>query len=195
MAQVCSSCTYYDAEGDRQQCPNCGETMQFTTLGAPGEQIDEEDAEEQAWSGQQDVSIETLEQPLGVRLGQIGAGIAFFFIVRRIGETILTVCFSDLLFQEDAKLAFMTMALISLVMYVVAALVAGAIAGAWSVNWIPQGIGVGAGLFAIPFILLAIFVPKSLVLYVIVVLVTTPVTILGAYLGHVLMKPARFIHS
>ena len=81
------------------------------------------------------------------------------------------------------------------VIFGVAALVGGAIAGAWSVNWIPQGIGVGLGLFAIPTILLVLFIPESIIVYLIIVCVTTPVTVLGAYLGHVLIRPTRIIQS
>ena len=56
----------------------------------------------------------------------------------------------------------------------------------------PQGIGVGLGVLAIPLVLLILFLPESLPLYLLGVLVTTAFTVLGAYIGHRLVRPSQF---
>ena len=78
-------------------------------------------------------------------------------------------------------------------LYVAASLAGGAVAGAWSVNWIPQGVGVGLGVLVIPLVLLLIFLPESLPLYLIGVAITTGLTVLGAYIGHRVVRPAQFL--
>lgn len=196
MARACANCNYYNAEGDQQVCPECGAALQFTMLGPANAPVEEE-AEDgvPAWERPDDAEIEILEQPLGIRLAQIGSGIAFYFLVWRWGTRFLTFCFADVLYNTDATTAIVTAGAITIVLYIAAALVAGAIAGAWTVNWIPQGIGVGAGLFVIPLVLLLIISPDSLVFYLVVVAVTTAFTVAGAYIGHALVKPSRMIHS
>ena len=180
MAQVCSACAYYTAQADSTSCPRCGQRLQFTMLGPPSMHAEEEERHEQpAWVRPPDHCVEVLELPLSVRLGQIASGIGAFFVMRRFGSLFLMVCFGDLLFHESPVVVITASIVISLVIYGTAAILAGVIAGAWSVNWVPQGIGVGLGLFAIPLFLLALFIPQSLILYLMIVLVTTPLTVFG----------------
>jgi hypothetical protein len=194
MARICSNCSYYDAEGDQPACPQCGGALQFTMLGPPsGAPEEEAPTEKPAWSRPEEFEAEILEQPLAVRLAQISAGIGFYFVVRWMAAMVLAVSFAELLFHSDPNVAAVTLGAILIAVYAVAALVAGAIAGAWTVNWVPQGIGVGAGLFVIPLVLLLFTSPESLVFYLIVVFLTTVFTVVGAYLGHVLVKPSRVI--
>lgn len=196
MAKMCGSCSYYDADGDLHVCPECGAELQFTMLGPPNVQLDEEDeSAAPAWERPEASQTELLEQPLPIRLSQITTGIVFYFFVWRYGSKVLMFCFQDMLMHEDATVALVTAGVIAIVLYIAAALVAGAIAGAWTVNWIPQGMGVGAGLFTIPLLLLFVVWPESLVFYLIVVFVTTAFTIAGAYIGHILVRPSRMIHS
>jgi hypothetical protein len=79
--------------------------------------------------------------------------------------------------------------------YIVASLVAGATAGAWSVNWIPQGIGVATGVLLIPLILLTLIQPESPTWYLVGVFATTLLTLFGAFIGHKLIRPTRFLIS
>ena len=135
---------------------------------------------------------ESLELPLGVRLTQIGAGIFIFLAVSRWGQRILLFLIgSDAQVDTAGQAAYLLA--YTCFLYVAASLAGGAVAGAWSVNWVPQGIGVGFGVLAIPLFLLLIFLPESLPIYLIGVAITTGLTILGAYLGHRIVRPAQFI--
>jgi hypothetical protein len=194
MARVCSDCGYYNSEGDQQTCPECGNLLQFTMLGPPNSECEEEAPQAKpAWQRTEEVEAEVLELPLGVRFAQIGAGIGFYFVVRRWGTATLALCLAPALTESDPEAILATLGVIAIVAYIVAALVAGAIAGAWTVNWVVQGIGVGAGLFVLPLLWLLFVAPESLTLYLLVVLLTTAFTVFGAYLGHLLVKPSRFI--
>ena len=77
--------------------------------------------------------------------------------------------------------------------YVMAALLGGGLAGACSVNWVPQGIGVGVGVFLLPILVMVIFMPASLPLFFLGILVTTPLTVLGAFMGHKAIRPSQFL--
>jgi hypothetical protein len=136
-------------------------------------------------------NTEVLELPPAVRLAQIGAGIFIFFAVSRWGSRILTLLIGsnpEVTTQSQMVYLFAYTAFL----YIAASLTGGAVAGAWSVNWVPQGIGVGLGVLAIPLVLLILFLPKSLPLYLLGVLVTTAFTVLGAYIGHRLVRPSQF---
>ena len=134
---------------------------------------------------------ESLELPPLVRLTQIGAGIFIFFAVSRWGSRILMLLIgpnAEVSTQGQAVYLFAYTAFL----YIAASLSGGAVAGAWSVNWVPQGIGVGLGVLAIPLILLILFLPESLPLYLVGVLVTTGLTVVGAFIGHKLIRPSQY---
>jgi hypothetical protein len=194
MARVCSDCGYYNSEGDQQTCPQCGITLQFTMLGPPNSECQDEASDAKpAWEQTEEVETEVLELPLGVRFAQIGAGIGFYFVVRRWGTAVLALCLAPVLTESDPESILVTLGIVAVVAYIAAALVAGAIAGAWTVNWLVQGIGVGTGLFVLPLLWLLFVAPESLTVYLFIVVVTTCFTVVGAYLGHLLVKPSRFI--
>jgi hypothetical protein len=136
--------------------------------------------------------VELLEQPLNVRMVQIATGILIFLLVSRWGARILI-----LLIGSNARVATpgqaIYLAVYTCLIYIAAALAGGAVAGAWSVNWIPQGIGVGFGVLIVPLMLLLFFLPESLPFYFIGVVATTGLTVLGAYVGHLLVRPAQFL--
>ena len=134
---------------------------------------------------------ESLELPVGVRLGQIGAGIFIFLAVSRWGQRILFFLIGSGAQVDTAGQVAYLMGY-TCFLYVAASLAGGAVAGAWSVNWVPQGIGVGFGVLAIPLLLLLLFLPESLPIYLIGVLITTGLTVLGAYIGHRVVRPCQF---
>ena len=125
-------------------------------------------------------------------IGEIGAGIFIFLAVSRWGQRILILLIGSEAQVDTAGQAVYLFSYTAF-LYVAAALAGGAVAGAWSVNWVPQGIGVGLGVLAIPLLLLIFLLPASLPVYLIGVLITTGLTVLGAYLGHRLVQPAQFI--
>ncbi len=114
MAKMCGSCSYYDADGDLHVCPECGAELQFTMLGPPNAQLNEEDeSAAPAWERPEASQTELLELPLAVRLSQITTGIIFYFLVWRYGAKALTFCFKDMLMHEDATVALVTAGVIA----------------------------------------------------------------------------------
>jgi hypothetical protein len=190
MYKTCSDCGYFTDEVTESTCPSCSSGLRLTMLppsrGAMGE--NSVSAEEVALMVPR---TEAMELPPAIRLAQIGTGIAIFFAVSRWGSRALTfligaeaqVSTQGQLFYLYGYTAFL---------YVAAAVAGGAVAGAWSVNWVPQGIGVGLGVLAIPLLVLILFMPDSLPIYLLGVLVTTAFTVLGAYVGHKLVRPSQF---
>ena len=192
MYKTCSDCDFATQDTSQKSCPHCGCWLQLTTLPPRSRSTAESDSNPDESAEAIKPQTELLELPLGMRLSQIGTGILVCLVVSRWGGRILI-----LLIGSDAQ-AVTTGQMVYLIastgiVYVVASLAGGAVAGAWSVNWVPQGIGVGLGVLAIPLLLLLYFMPASLPIYLVGVMVTTTLTILGAYLGHRLMRPAQFL--
>jgi hypothetical protein len=190
MFKTCPECEYFTDEVTEGTCPDCGGGLKFTMLpplrrDAEGKPLPPED------EGPMVPHTEVLELPPAVRLAQIGAGIFIFFAVSRWGTRILT-----LLIGSNAEVTTQSQVVYLFAytgfLYVAASLAGGAVAGAWSVNWIPQGIGVGLGVLAIPLLLLILFLPESLPIYLLGVLATTAITVLGAFVGHKLVRPSQF---
>src|SRR5262249_34822229 len=97
--------------------------------------------------------------------------------------------------ESDPRTAIVVLGLASLVLYCLSAIGGGFIAGVWARNWVPQGLGVAAGVSFIPLVMLLVFRPESLPIYLITVVVTGALTVLGAFLGHVTVKPTRIAKS
>jgi hypothetical protein len=148
-----------------------------------------EDADADEWAAP---NLEAMELPLGVRLAQIGSGIGIFLAVSRWGSRLLIFLIGEKAEANTTGQAIYLFAFTAFI-YVAAALAGGIVAGAWSVNWVPQGVGVGIGVLAIPLIFLVLFQPESVPLYLIGVLVTTVLTVLGALLGHKIIRPSQFV--
>jgi hypothetical protein len=199
MPKKCDSCGFYDPENQLFDCPKCGQSLKFTMF-APPEYQAQEPAEPQgkaAWDSSA-AKFEQLELPFGVRMTQIGAGIGIYcFISRTVMNFFFALCFigSENVRIEHAIAAYLIFAL---VFHVVGALVGGAVAGAWSVNWVPQGIGVGVGIFLAPIVLFLIFGPEegqNAAGLAVTVAVTTVFSVLGAFIGHKMIRPSRYIIS
>ena len=199
MPKKCPQCGFFRSDNELIQCPDCGQALQFTMFAPPGFQTEESDQSRgaEAWD-QQLASYERMELPLSVRLSQIGAGIGIYCLISR---TIMShFCSICLVGNANMQLEQMAIALlvIMLVFHVVGALVGGAVAGAWSVNWVPQGIGVGAGVFLAPLILYCVLAPVNevgLVAFLVIICITTAISVLGAFIGHKLVRPSRFVVS
>jgi hypothetical protein len=188
MYKTCPDCDYLTEETAEASCPECGGGLKLTML-PPKRAANEADP-----ADDEPVELprtEAMELPPIVRLAQIGTGIFVFLAVSRWGTRIL-----GLLIGQDAEVSTRSQMIYLFAytgfLYCAASLAGGAVAGAWSVNWVPQGIGVGLGVLAIPLLLLILFLPESLPLYLLGVLVTTCLTVLGAYIGHRLVRPSQF---
>jgi hypothetical protein len=191
MYKTCSDCGYFTDEVSEITCPTCSGGLRFTMLPPAGVGVTNDEnlsAEEVALMIPR---TESVELPPAVRLAQIGTGIVIFLAVSRWGSRILM-----LLIGPDAEVTTQGQVVYlfayTAFLYIAAALSGGAVAGAWSVNWVPQGIGVGIGVLALPLLLLILYRPDSLPIYLIGVLVTTAFTVLGAFVGHKLIRPSQF---
>lgn len=192
MYKTCPNCQYYSREMSESDCPECEGPLSLTMLPPINGDDPEASCEDEGASQDSIPRGESLELPLAVRVAQIGTGIFIFFAVSRWGSRILLMLIgsgAEVTTQAQALYLFACTAFI----YVAASLAGGAVAGAWSVNWVPQGIGVGLGVLALPLLILILFMPESLPFYLIAVLVTTAFTVLGAFIGHKLIRPSQFV--
>jgi hypothetical protein len=199
MPKKCQHCNFFSPENDLTDCPDCGHELKFTMFAPPGYQAKECDtpcsAEE--WNDKS-AAYELLELPIGVRMSQIGAGIGIYFLISRtIMNLFCVLCFesNDKLNLGQIVIAYL---LILLVFHIIGALAGGAVAGIWSINWVPQGIGVGIGVFCLPLIMRFLFEPVSAVdilAFLIIICITTAVSVFGAFVGHKLVRPTRYVIS
>jgi hypothetical protein len=193
MFKTCPLCQFYSKDTSIDRCPTCGGPVQLTMLppaGLTDVEVDPHTDRDECLIARP--RTEALELPLAVRLGQIITGIAVFFAVSRWGQRALTFLIGvspEVTTGGQAAYLF----IYSCLLYLAASLAAGAVAGAYSVNWVPQGIGVGMGVLFLPLVLLVLFLPQSLPLYLIGVLITTALTVAGAYLGHRIIQPSQFL--
>ena len=199
MPKKCQNCNFFHPENELTNCPDCGQTLQFTMFAPPGYQMEEcvESTNAQAWNDKS-ASFEHLELPLSIRLSQIGAGIGIYCLISRtIFSYFIAICFVG---ETNIQLEQIAIPLIFIMLgfHVIAALAGGAVAGAWSVNWVPQGIGVGIGVFISPLIMHFILEPVSnvdILSFMVVICITTAISVFGAFIGHKLIQPSRFVIS
>ncbi|MBC8872910.1 MAG: hypothetical protein H8E44_26035 [Planctomycetes bacterium] len=202
MARMCSACRFLDADDKLDRCPTCDGDMTFTVLGP----------EALFAGGPETVDISKWwrhvrrYEHIGAsgkrRFAQIVAGIAFFSVIWRWGTGLAGLSYGDEIFQNlhaDPRTAIMYVGSLAIGIYVVAALVAGGIAGASTVRWVCQGLCVGLGLTVVWGILLSTLHPymfqrfysDTLVFYFLVAMITTAITVSGAYLGRLMIPPIR----
>jgi hypothetical protein len=199
MPKKCEHCGFFHPDNDLTDCPDCGQKLKFTMFAPPSFQPQRRDESPQAeaWDVKR-AAYEQLELPIGVRISQIVGGITIYFLISRTVQNIfLSICFGG---DEDLRLEQIVIGalLIMLVFHVIGALVGGAVAGAWSVNWVPQGIGVGVGVLLLPFFIYFLFGQigkEGLLGFLVLVCVTTVISVFGAFIGHLLVRPSRFIIS
>jgi MFS family permease len=195
MPKNCTQCEFWSEDNSLHECPECGQSLQFTMFGPDGTPPEQTECEqpETDWHKPDVMTFEVMEQPASFRMGQIGVGIGFYFAASFGGGFLMGFLIGSSV-NEPADLPRAGLALLfaSFGIYVLSAVLAGMIASAWSVNWVPQGIGVGLGVFAIPIIRALIWVPEAWPVFLIIVSVTTGFTVLGALLGHLLIPPMRY---
>ena len=200
MPKKCEYCEFFDPENHLSECPNCGQPLQFTMFTPPGYETEEPDEFDGAapWS-EHLAPYEEMELPWGMRWAQIGAGIGAYFVISRTAMNCLSTLFvvSSNGAMETEEYMLQHLVLVG-VFYVLGAIVGGAVAGAWSINWIPQGLGVGIGVFTVPIVILVAFPPEHpmiMGLFAAVLCVTTVLAVFGAYLGHKIIRPFRYVIS
>lgn len=203
MPKKCTSCSYFSLENDPQSCPDCGANLQFTMFVPQG--FPQDDASttappahetKPAWDVDS-ADYELMELPWLVRLGQIAAGVGAIHTTARYMRIAL---FLMLFSSENALPSAFTIvvaAIATVLIHCVSAIAGGAVAGAWSVSWIPQGIGVGLGALLIPLTLTLVFTPTwaPIMAQIGLILITTLFAVLGAWIGHKIVRPSRFVLS
>ncbi|HLA84741.1 MAG TPA: hypothetical protein VJL29_08100 [Thermoguttaceae bacterium] len=198
MPKKCEHCDFFDRENHLNECPNCGNPLRFTMFAPPGFETEPSlPAGVEPWSERLAV-YEEMELPWSMRSAQIGAGIGAYFLISRTVTSVLTGLFLFSGGASEPEEAVVIYLMLAAICYVVGALAGGAVAGAWSINWVPQGIGVGVGVFLTPIIWFIAFPPEhamSTILFLGVIGVTTVLAVVGAYLGHKVIRPFRYIIS
>ena len=213
MAHVCRHCDYFDGSGTHtSSCPSCGGNMRFTLLdpratatatldppadrttkdpSEPWQVLSRETSTEPDWNDPYAYGYEEIEAPWAFRYSQIGAGVGAYFFVWRWGGRFMTSLFVSSLDGSPHDKQLVGLGIGILILNCFAALFGGGAAGFWAKNWILQGLGVAAGVMAIPLVSMLIFAPESWPMFCISLAATTLLAMLGAFLGHLLVKPTR----
>jgi hypothetical protein len=147
------------------------------------------------WKDSYKYGYDEVEAPWSFRYAQIGIGIATYWVASRFVLPILFLPILTSLGEMESTTAVVTVAVLYLFIYCVAALCGGMAAGMWARNWVPQGIGVALGVTIIPLVWILIFIPESWIFWAVGMVLTSLFTVFGAFLGHLLVKPTRVPRS
>lgn len=203
VSRICNACEHFNADGTLAHCPECSGEMRMTFLEPPGRVENQPPTTDRsAWQKEFAFRSRPAEQSGRARLVQISVGIGFQFLILRLGLLVVGFSHIDAITTMDFGLLSIYLAFLMTGIFVLSALAAGAIAGAWSVNWILQGFAVGLGysvmvllrlLFLLPFSMVAnLEIPLGFLIPVLAVaLVSTALSVAGAFLGHLLIQPMR----
>ena len=193
MPQMCASCNYHTDDESENVCPNCGESLQYTLLGPRGISLDAEPEPPPAIWEQEPVpeELDEVEQPWGMRFGQIVSAILGAYLFLYIGGPwILGRFLADA--PKDARLEQILegATLLFWVITILATIIASAVAGAGTINWTVQGLGVATGLI-LPWALLLTLNPKTILTALVFLAVGVSLCLAGAFIGHRLVPPPR----
>ncbi len=187
MPYVCRSCDYYNTESTLGACPVCGGTMRYTSIGPMTATIDGP-APREEWQDPYQFGYVEIETPLKFRWAQVGIGISTYYVFSRVA-ILLPFLFAAK--KADLVKAAAMLVTIRLGIYCAAALAGGAAAGFWARDWVMQGICVAIGVSTLPILVALVFAPTSWSLVFTGAALTFPFAILGAYVGHKIVKPTR----
>lgn len=151
-------------------CPHCKTELSYQTAATGMVTVDANE-------------LSQAEAPWSFRYPQIGMGIATF-VALFLWLLVLTSR-NEISPEEGVPVRF---CLISFL----AALAGGAMAVRGAArNWLPQGLGVAAGVLAILLVLMPVLPREKRLLFLIVLLMTSGLAIVGAYIKHLVVKPTR----
>jgi hypothetical protein len=166
-----------------------GAATATATLEPPGE------AEKPDWHDTYKYGYEEVEAPWSFRYAQIGVGITSYFLISRLAVPFILLPFIVAFSEMPPGTAALAVGLMALFLYCLAALGGGLMAGFWARNWVPQGLGVAGGVLVIPLVMMLIFAPENWPMFCVTLMFTSMSTVLGAFLGHILVKPTRIPRS
>jgi len=143
------------------------------------------------WDDPYKYGYEEVEAPWSFRYAQIGVGISSYFFVSRIAVPLILIPFGLALRDLPPQKLVVALGAMMLVLYCLAALAGGAVAGFWARNWLPQGLGVACGVLTIPLLFLLVFSPDNWPAFCIRLGMTSMMTVVGAFVGHLIVRPTR----
>jgi hypothetical protein len=198
MGYVCRNCDYFDGTGEHSSaCPSCGGDMRFTMLEprATATATLDGPAPREAWQDTYKFGYEEVEATWGFRYAQIGVGMSVYFFISRLVVPIILIPLALALQNEPPAKIAVVLGVAYLFLYSVAATAGGAVAGFWARNWLPQGLGVAAGVFFVPLIIKLILWPQNWWFFGTCLAFTSVLSVVGAFFGHLFIKPTRIVKS
>ncbi len=205
MARICAACNHYDSAGNEERCPECQGEMRLTFLEPQGASLaDDPMAAQRALQENFQRSSRPVELSGKSRLVQIGMGVSIQSTILYYGHVLVGFAYAEVLRETQPQSFSLMILCISFGVYVLASLVGGGIAGAWCVNWMTQGVVVGVGVAAMAVLRTILGLIGSpavqetgLLLLVVALLaiatITIALTIAGALLGHLMIRPTRLL--
>jgi hypothetical protein len=82
-----------------------------------------------------------------------------------------------------------------LILSCLAAIGGGGAAGFWAKNWVLQGLGVAAGVLAVPLLVSIVTPPESWPMFLLTLVLTSTLAVVGAFVGHLIVRPTRVVNS
>jgi hypothetical protein len=162
--------------------------MRFTMLAQTATATLDRPAREE-WKDPYAHGYEEIEATWACRYAQIALGVSTYLFIYRWGPRILHfVVGAEEKLPSDKKAALVIAILIA---NCIAAFSGGFAAGFWARNWIVQGLGVLVGVLAIPVGTMFFVPPKDWNMFATTLVATSLLTLAGAYVGHVIVRPTR----
>jgi hypothetical protein len=147
------------------------------------------------WTDTYAYGYEEIEAPWSFRYAQIGIGISTFFVASRLLIAVIVLPMAIAMRDTPREKSLIVLGAASLVLYCLAAVAGGMAAGMWARNWMTQGLGVGVGVFIIPLLMMLVFSPENWIFFLVRLLFTSGLTLVGSYIGHLVVKPTRIAKS
>lgn len=193
MPYVCRDCNHFEPEAAAGgACPECGGVLRLTMLDPRGASPEPVTATAKpAWHDPLAGGYEEIEAPWSFRYAQIGVGVATYCFLWRVGAVVGTIMFATALSDHPSDSWPLVYIFGLLALRCIAAIVGGAAAGMWARNWIPQGLGVACGILAIPLLLMLVYSPESWPFFLVSLAITSVLSVFGAFIGHLVVKPTR----
>ena len=191
MPYVCRDCDHFDAEGAHASgCPQCGGGMRFTMLGQHATATATlEPPEHPEWKNPYAGGYEIIEAPVKYRYAQVALGVSIYLFVYRWAPRVLLLSAGPLeKLPPDKQFLY---GIIVLAVDCIAATAGGFVAGFWARTWFLQGLGVVFGGLIYPLVMLYFATPKNMKMFAATLAAAGFCTLVGAFAGHMIVKPTR----
>ena len=122
-------------------------------------------------------------------------GISAYYFISRLAVPFILIPFYLAFSDFPPHVAALLIVVMMMFLYCLSALAGGAVAGFWVRNWLPQGLGVACGVLFIPLLWMLVLTPENWPRFCITLALTSAFTVVGAFLGHLVVKPNRITRS